>query len=344
MGSGESTSIAVKASGGDATYARAGQESRCLSSVSVSGLQAGYRGCTWSAESWASQGQGFQGSTHAGAGYGEIPPAGSGEALPPGQHRGPSSHAKPCGTGTQAGRFPCGPAQTSEPLAGAPGAADQEPKAPSYSKGRKDGEDDEPEPGEPLAAGHAIPPIFLPFLGYRRISGKNVLEHDGRNRVYLTIVDHPGIDILAISDMVEINRNTLRYHLFTLLRAGKVTAFSRPGVVRYYQNQGMYPPFVQCLLHHLWTDTPREIIALLLYAPGMTRTQVAEALSLSGPSITRHMQNLVEDGIVETLVLGRSHHYSLTHAALETLASYGRMAPMFRDSCGKRPAALSSAA
>ncbi len=145
--------------------------------------------------------------------------------------------------------------------------------------------------------------------------------------VYDAIEAHPGIDALTLANLLGTNPSTLRYHLFTLIRAKKITTFSRPGVVRYYPNQGMYPPFFQCLLHSLWTDTRREIIMILWNTPGMNRAQLAEALSCSGPSVTRHMQALSDDGIVENRCPGRSNHYHLTPAAVEALEFLGGVVP-----------------
>lgn len=300
--------------------------------AAVQGVQARSQGISGFREARTAGGQESQGGALTGARSGLAQPPSGGEALPAssqGQHRGPPARSQPYGPGTQAGRYPCGPAQTAEPLPAAPGATDPEPKTPASPRTRKAGDGNGAAPENPPAAADdpLYPFLFLPFLGFRRISGKNVLEHDTRSRVYQAIVDHPGIDALTLSDLVETNINTLRYHLFTLIRAGKITAFSRPGVVRYYQNQGMYPPHVQCLLHYLWTGTPREIISLLWHTPGMTRAQVAEALSFSGPSITRHLQNLDEDGIVENRGSGRSHHYYLTMEAIRVLESFGRVMP-----------------
>lgn len=250
-----------------------------------------------------------------------------GEAAGPyGEPRGPPPRTYPPGPGTQAGRNPCAPAQPAEPLAGGPGSGDPYPSAPGSPRARREGEDADPDAQAPGGAISPSPFLFLPFLGFRRISGKNVLEHDGRDRIFRAIVEHPGIDAPALSRLLNANENTLRYHLFTLLRAEKITAFSRPGVVRYYPNQGMYLPFVQCLLHALWTDSPRGIILLLWHSPGMTRGQLAEAIGISGPSATRHLQQLGEDGIVGCRVSGRQHHYFLTAEALLAIESVGRTA------------------
>ena len=57
----------------------------------------------------------------------------------------------------------------------------------------------------------------------------------------------------------------------------------------------------------------------------MNRAQLADALSCSGPSVTRHMQGLADDGIVENRCRGRSNHYFLTPAAIAALEFLGRV-------------------
>ena len=98
---------------------------------------------------------------------------------------------------------------------------------------------------------------MLVFGGFRRISKKNVLEHGARNVIYQAITATPGIDVKTLTGMTGINENTLRYHLDRLVATGKISCFTRPGVVRYFQNQGAYNQFEHRVFHYLWTDTPR---------------------------------------------------------------------------------------
>lgn len=53
--------------------------------------------------------------------------------------------------------------------------------------------------------------------------------------------------------------------------------------------------------------------------PGMTRQELAGALMIAGPSVTRQMENLIDDGIVENRSPGRSNHYYLTAEAARAL-------------------------
>ncbi len=241
----------------------------------------------------------------------------------PGPGRGPVPERQQQGPPAQSGGYPCAPAQSS-PLSPASGQGQNESKNDSSSrhKSRRTGllnpVIDIPDTGIPTTSPPALPffPLsLLLFGGYRRISKSNVLEHDARQVIYQTVTERPGIEAKTLSDMTGINENTLRYHLAMLVSTGKITCFIRPGVVRYFQNQNVYSPFEQGVFHYLRTDTPRWIIGLLANHPGQTRQQIADVLGISGPSVTRQMERLIEEGIVENRLPGRSNHYTLTKDA-----------------------------
>ena len=206
-----------------------------------------------------------------------------------------------------------------------------------------------PDPIVPEPASSSFPlqslfPLNMLLIGgFRRISKKNVLEHDARHVIYQAITATPGIDVKTLTGMTGINENTLRYHLDRLIATGKISFFTRPGVVRYFQNQGAYNQYEHMVFHYLRTDTPREILWLLYQHPGLTRQQIADALMISGPSITRQMDNLIEDRIVENRFPGRSNHYYLTTEAALTIDKLMNQAPvMLHSGIEARPLSASA--
>jgi predicted ArsR family transcriptional regulator len=82
------------------------------------------------------------------------------------------------------------------------------------------------------------------------------------------------------------------------------------------------------MFHYLRTETPRGILWLLHHHPGLTRQHLADALAISGPSVTRQMDNLIEDGVVENRFPGRSNHYYLTPEAALTIDKVISQAPV----------------
>lgn len=142
-----------------------------------------------------------------------------------------------------------------------------------------------------------------------------MLENDCRKAVFQAIADAPGIDAVSLSRRLEMNINTLRYHLTQLLVFDKITYLARPGTVRYYLNQGMFSPFEQIFLHYLNAGTAGRIIMLVSERPGVSRKDLAEVLGITGPSVTRHIQELSSEGIIRNEPDGRANHYYLTDAA-----------------------------
>jgi predicted ArsR family transcriptional regulator len=264
--------------------------------------------------------------------------SGSGNIYTPstGANRGPSPQQQQHGPPAQSGNYPCGPAQAS-PLPPSSGQTrdDSKEETPSRQRSKRTGflswTPDTVVPG-PASSSFPLQSLFplnmLLLGGYRRISKKNVLDHDARNVIYQAITAMPGIDMKTLTGMTGINENTLRYHLDRLIATGKISTFTRPGIVRYFQNQGAYNQYEHMAFHYLRTDTPRGILWLLFQHPGLTRQQIADALMISGPSITRQMENLIEDKIAENRFFGRSNHYYLTTEAALTIDKLMSQAPV----------------
>jgi predicted transcriptional regulator len=160
------------------------------------------------------------------------------------------------------------------------------------------------------------PLLFLPvqflisvtvwlILGQKRISRKNVLEHDTRRAAYLCIRENPGINHASLSHRLGVNIGTLRYHLATLCETGRIVAERDHGFLRYYANgrpasEGEGYPI---------NGTRKQILDLLAQDPGMARKEVASALGISGASVTWHMALLIRDGAVRSERDGRLVRY-----------------------------------
>ena len=183
------------------------------------------------------------------------------DSLPQRQQRGPPE---------QATHYPCGPAETS-PVTPARGQGRNEIREENISRSRPKrlrilAGETEPgglAPTTPSPSRTSLFPFsMLLFGGYRRITKKNVLEQDARSTLYRAISDNPGIDVPTLAGITGLNENTLRYHLVKLIANGKVTYLVKPGVIRYFLNQGAYSLYDQVFIHYLWSDTPREILQL----------------------------------------------------------------------------------
>jgi predicted transcriptional regulator len=162
-------------------------------------------------------------------------------------------------------------------------------------------------------------------LGYRRVTQKNILENDTRLRIYRAIREKPGIQRGEIARITRTHPGTLRYHLAVLRQAGKIAVEQTGGCCRYYENSGRYSGRERTVLAVLGNTTRREILTVLLRTPGLSRQEIAAHLGISGPAVSRHMDVLQRDGIVEKSMEGRAASFTITAESGHHLADTLRM-------------------
>ncbi len=151
--------------------------------------------------------------------------------------------------------------------------------------------------------------------GIRRIYPKNVLDHPERMAIYHTIVARPGIDLAGIAAELDLNRETLRYHLDQLESATRIVVMRNRGIIRYYENHGRYTPFQRRVLQHLWNPTAERILSLISLRPGITQTEIALHLAVTAPTVRWYLQRFRADGIITEQHEGRYTRYTLANEA-----------------------------
>lgn len=147
------------------------------------------------------------------------------------------------------------------------------------------------------------------FRGYRRLSGKNILEHEKRLKIYSTILMNPGINVPALASSTGINLHTLRYHISYLVRMGKIACIEQGGGHHFFENHGRYAHADQQQILFNKYPTTNSIITLVEENPGVTRGEIAQRLGLAGPSVTRWMQKLIAEGMITEVHEGRFVRY-----------------------------------
>jgi hypothetical protein len=147
------------------------------------------------------------------------------------------------------------------------------------------------------------------FGAYRRLSGKNILEHEKRQLIFTTILMNPGIEIPALASLTGINLHTLRYHLGHLMTMKKIACIEQGGMYHLFENHGRYNPAEQQQILYGRYPTTSRILSAIGKKPGITRGEIASALGLAGPSVSRWTRRLVAEGVVTAVRDGRQVHY-----------------------------------
>ncbi len=208
-----------------------------------------------------------------------------------------------------------------------------EPPGPGESGGAGRGRKGDLPLAAPMESDDAAPdPIlllrFLLFLGYRRIRPGNVLDHPVRRDLSAAIGADPGLDLAGCVAATGANRETLRYHLCLLVVSGKVVEEARNGSVRYFPHDPALTPVHRAVLHYRRTPSLAPLLNHIRHAPGISRRELAIRLDLAGPTVTRQVQRLIDEGLVEPRRCGRSQRYWLTPPYTEAFAAVEAVGPV----------------
>ncbi|MGP8125634.1 MAG: winged helix-turn-helix transcriptional regulator [Nitrososphaerales archaeon] len=135
-------------------------------------------------------------------------------------------------------------------------------------------------------------------------------------RVYEHIKKHPGIHLRKMCRDLGLAMGDVQYHVNLLEKDGSVQS-SRHGLYRHFYAAGLFAENQSLILGVLAQETPRELLLLLIAAPGSNQEELAASLHLSAPTISWNMKRLVDLGLVRREQRGRSATYTVLGDSVE---------------------------
>ena len=118
-----------------------------------------------------------------------------------------------------------------------------------------------------------------------------------RARIRRHVRDTPGVHFNRVSRDLDIATGQAQYHLRRLVRDGEVAVERIGGRAHYFDPA--FDPWDRRAVAFLRRETAREIL-VRLHAEGATRpATLAEELDLARSTVSWHVSNLAESGIVE---------------------------------------------
>ena len=118
-----------------------------------------------------------------------------------------------------------------------------------------------------------------------------------RGMVYEYIRAHPGAHVRGMARELRFGTGDLQYHLFWLEKHGFVKT-RKSGFYRFVYPTMVFQEKQEVLLGVLSQETPREILLCLLWDTTMTQGDLARRLGHSQPTVSWHMDRLVQLGVV----------------------------------------------
>jgi predicted transcriptional regulator len=132
---------------------------------------------------------------------------------------------------------------------------------------------------------------------YSRLTKSNLLDNEHRDGVYKLIQETPGLGVSQIAAKSGLGWGTTVYHLDRLEREGFV-ASERGGLHRCYFAVGSIDRATRKAQAATKGDTSASVAALLRERPGITQTELCEALGMSASAASKQISKLETAGLV----------------------------------------------
>lgn len=158
-------------------------------------------------------------------------------------------------------------------------------------------------------------------------------ESEARDAIAGYVATTPGAHFSKIRDDLKLGTGEAQHHLRQLLDAD-VLESRRDGDYRRFYPAGQFSAFEQVALGYLRRETPRGMLIELLRNPDATGSDVADALDVSRPTVSKYAASLDEAGLLD-----REDGYAVRHP--ETVIT---LLIRYADSFGERAATFAAQA
>jgi len=142
--------------------------------------------------------------------------------------------------------------------------------------------------------------VFVPL--YSKMMREDILSHATREKVYHFVKNHPGEHYRSILESLDLKNGTLSYHLKTLEKREFIVS-RKDGPYRRFFLHG-----VQAQKKVYINGLRKKIYDFILKNPGLSQKEIAKILKCTSPTVNYHVNNMVNQGLVDITRKGRETH------------------------------------
>jgi predicted transcriptional regulator len=150
---------------------------------------------------------------------------------------------------------------------------------------------------------------------------KVILQNKNRTAILAYLRDHPGCTIADLSKNTGINRGSVKYHLSVLLIERKIVR-KKEGKLMYLFMNGGTDPEKKRMYGYIMSHPKQDLLKIIQSEPGISNKDIAERLGLDRSTVHWHLQQFLDEKMVESRWDGRNMSYSLTQEVDEILKKY----------------------
>lgn len=123
-------------------------------------------------------------------------------------------------------------------------------------------------------------------------------ESEARDAIAGYVATTPGAHFSKVRDDLKLGTGEAQHHLRQLLDAGVVES-RRDGDYRRFYPAEQFSSFEQVALGYLRRETPRGMLIELLRDPDATGSDLADALDVSRPTVSKYAASLEDAGLLD---------------------------------------------
>ncbi len=149
------------------------------------------------------------------------------------------------------------------------------------------------------------------ITGFRITQSVNLFDNSSRYMIYTYIENNHGTYFSEIVENTGLNRGTVQYHLQILETKNKIDAYEDGGKIRYFLNNSKYSDEEKKVLMTLQNITNQRIISEILNGKFNNNATLAQEIGISKGTVSWHVKNLKETGLIKETKTGRSIIYKI---------------------------------
>ncbi|WIV65879.1 winged helix-turn-helix transcriptional regulator [Natrialbaceae archaeon AArc-T1-2] len=136
-----------------------------------------------------------------------------------------------------------------------------------------------------------------PLVGFSESATAETGDSDARDAIVGYLSTTPGAHFSKVRDDLQLGTGETQHHIRQLEERGAVERYS-DGDYKRFVPAGRFDDFEKTALGYLRRETPRGMLVELLRDPDATAGELADALEVSAPTVSKYAGELEEAGLL----------------------------------------------
>lgn len=140
---------------------------------------------------------------------------------------------------------------------------------------------------------------------------KDPLENEIRQEIFEYISENPGCTITDISDCLNLNRNSAKYHVRMLKSHKSVYLDKTEKSHRFFKSSAAFDESRRTAISLLKNETRKMLLKSILEDPGITNGELAAKHRMNKSTIHWYINKFQKKGVINCIPKGRHRRYYL---------------------------------